>query len=195
MFCPKCGTKNPDDGKFCRKCGTDLAVVSQAIGNESDSGSGNLAIYVDPTGISAQVYDSKKTKDPDDIFSSGLRQTIGGFGFLVISALLFLTNVANGQRWWWALLFPAFSMMASGISKIAKANRLEKRKTDSTNAPKPVSSNPVASLPPTRTDYVSPNSEKYQTGDLVPSSVIENTTRHLKTDSEGETMTLPQDKG
>ncbi|MDH3530639.1 MAG: zinc-ribbon domain-containing protein, partial [Acidobacteriota bacterium] len=31
MFCPKCGTKNPDDGKFCRKCGTDLAPVTQML--------------------------------------------------------------------------------------------------------------------------------------------------------------------
>ena len=31
MFCPKCGVKNPDDGKFCRKCGTDLNLVSDAI--------------------------------------------------------------------------------------------------------------------------------------------------------------------
>ncbi|MGI8670151.1 MAG: zinc-ribbon domain-containing protein, partial [Aridibacter sp.] len=23
MFCPKCGTQNPENGKFCRKCGTD----------------------------------------------------------------------------------------------------------------------------------------------------------------------------
>ncbi|MEW6125875.1 MAG: cell wall-active antibiotics response protein LiaF [Acidobacteriota bacterium] len=31
MFCPKCGTQN-EYGKFCRKCGTNLSGVSQAIG-------------------------------------------------------------------------------------------------------------------------------------------------------------------
>ena len=37
MFCPKCGIQNPDAGKFCRSCGTDL-------GNVSDALSGNIVI-------------------------------------------------------------------------------------------------------------------------------------------------------
>ena len=31
MFCPKCGTQNPETGKFCRSCGTDLGNVSEAL--------------------------------------------------------------------------------------------------------------------------------------------------------------------
>ena len=31
MFCPKCGQQNPEKGKFCRGCGTDLGNVSQAL--------------------------------------------------------------------------------------------------------------------------------------------------------------------
>ncbi len=27
MFCSKCGEKNPDDGKFCSKCGTALTAT------------------------------------------------------------------------------------------------------------------------------------------------------------------------
>ena len=38
-------------------------------------------------------------------------------------------------------------------------------------------------------DYVSPGSV-YNTGDLVPPSVTDNTTRHLEIDKDGETMTL-----
>lgn len=30
MFCQKCGTQNPDDGKFCSKCGNDLKSTIQA---------------------------------------------------------------------------------------------------------------------------------------------------------------------
>lgn len=40
MICPKCHTPNPDDGKFCKKCGTSLAVVvcpSCKKENDSDS--------------------------------------------------------------------------------------------------------------------------------------------------------------
>ena len=35
MFCPKCGTQNPEKGKFCRTCGTDLAPVSEALSGKS----------------------------------------------------------------------------------------------------------------------------------------------------------------
>lgn len=31
MFCQKCGTQNPDDGKFCSKCGNDLSIANQSI--------------------------------------------------------------------------------------------------------------------------------------------------------------------
>ena len=48
-----------------------------------------------------------------------------------------------------------------------------------------------ASLPPKQTEYVAPES-RYKTGDLVPPSVTDSTTRHLEMNSEGETMTLPK---
>src|SRR5688572_33103973 len=31
MYCPKCGIQNNDDPKFCRACGENLKVVSQAM--------------------------------------------------------------------------------------------------------------------------------------------------------------------
>ena len=50
---------------------------------------------------------------------------------------------------------------------------------------------PNNALPPQQTEWVSPES-RYKTGDLVPPSVTDNTTRHLEMDSEGKTMTLPK---
>ena len=46
-------------------------------------------------------------------------------------------------------------------------------------------------LPPNQTEYVQPES-RYKTGDLIPASVTDGTTRHLEINSEGETMTLPK---
>jgi hypothetical protein len=34
MYCPTCGAKNPDEGRFCRSCGTDLEIVSRALHGE-----------------------------------------------------------------------------------------------------------------------------------------------------------------
>ena len=31
MYCPHCGTENVQDTKYCRSCGNDLRLVSQAI--------------------------------------------------------------------------------------------------------------------------------------------------------------------
>ena len=195
MFCPKCGTKNPDDGKFCRKCGTDLGGVSKALKNEGDSALTSFGDSMDPTGFSSSGRHGNRNKTPEDVWGLGIRNTIFGFGFLIISMVLFFTNVAGGQSWWWAMLFPGFSLIAGGIGSIAKANRLEKRLAENRKLKAQIDSpRENVSLPPKQTDYIPADSSSYNTGDLVPSSVVENTTRHLKTDSEGETMTLPSDK-
>lgn len=204
MFCPKCGTENPEEGKFCRKCGTDLSGVSRAIGNETHTGLDLMGVgYGDELQMGSGDSSSgswsgscatENSKDPDDLFAAGVRSSIFGVGFLVISAVLFFTNVAGGQAWWWAMLFPGFGMLAGGVGNIAKARRLERRfssgRSDTRNA---VGPGPARrEIPEASTDFVSPGrSRDYETGDLVPPSVVEGTTKHLKMDSEGETMTLP----
>ncbi len=184
MFCQKCGTKNPDNGKFCRSCGTDLAVVPEQTG-----------INLKPADYYIDRKGRVRSNNPDDLWSSGVRNTIMGIGFLIVSLTLLITHVANGQNWWWAMLFPGFSLLASGIGNISKAKRLEKKTLQSNfqtqSPPLFAQSHPNAGLPPSQTDYVAPDS-RYQTGELVPPSVIESTTRHLQMDSEGKTMTLPK---
>ena len=187
MFCPKCGQQNPDNGKFCRSCGTDLGNVSAALSvpeqgrSLSSSSKGRRGRHEDlPSSDSA-------------VFGHGLRSTLMGIGFLVISAVLFFTNVAGGSKWWWAMLFPAFTMLARGLSdviryRMASGGSLSGQKQDGPTA-FPVHSEPA--LPPQRFEPARPESV-YKTGDLVPPSVTDHTTRHLEMDSEGKTMTLPK---
>jgi len=34
MYCPKCAAENPDQTKFCRRCGTGLEVIALALNNQ-----------------------------------------------------------------------------------------------------------------------------------------------------------------
>ncbi len=180
MFCPKCGTKNPETGKFCRKCGTDLGTVSDAI-------SGNLS----------SSKESKKHKKEKNTWESAMGSLFMGVAFLTISIILGVTNAANGQRWWYWMLIPAFAMIGAGVAKVIQLKQDTQKdiSIDLTDDTKQINSQQQEALPPSQTEYVSPMGDsEYQTGDLVPPSVVENTTRHLEMDSEGQTMTLPEDK-
>jgi zinc-ribbon domain len=137
MFCQKCGTQNPDDGKFCRSCGTDLGIAPESQG-----------INLKPADYYIDRKGRVRSNNPDDLWSAGIRNTILGVGFLIVSIALFLTHVANGQNWWWAMLFPAFSLLSSGISNIAKSKRIEKKQLYKVMSPQPaVFGAPSANLP------------------------------------------------
>ncbi len=180
MFCPKCGTKNPEDGKFCRKCGTDLGNVTDALSGKLSSGSDN----------------KRKHRKENISWDSAIRKLFMGIAFLAVSIVLGFTGAAGGRNWWFWLLIPAFAMMGAGVAQIINLKQgTQDHSIDLTDDTKQISSQKQQALPATQTEYVSNIPDKnYQTGDLVPPSVVENTTRHLEMDKEGETMTLPQDK-
>jgi hypothetical protein len=195
MFCQKCGTQNPDNGKFCRACGTDLGNNSIAVAGGSSMQPiqpVNPAFYVNRKG-------RIKSNDPDELWAGGIKSVIMGVGFLVVALALLITNVAGGQAWWWSMLFPAFSMLAAGASHIARSKRItEKQSTGNFVAQNQfLNSQTPQNLPATQTDYIKPQQKSiYDTGELfAPPSVTEGTTRHLEINNEGETMSLPKEVG
>ncbi|MCY7345445.1 MAG: zinc-ribbon domain-containing protein [Pyrinomonadaceae bacterium] len=179
MFCPKCGTQNVETGKFCRRCGTDLGNISEAL-------SGNL-----PKPLNLV---DKKGKPIN--WESAMVKIFTGLAFLLVAVVLGITNVAGGRFWWFWMLIPAFGSLGSGI---AHYTQLKKNERQNNQLAPPQAQNvfsaapPNNALPPPQTAYVAPDS-RYKTGELVPPSVVEGTTRHLEINSESETMTLTQKK-
>lgn len=176
MFCPKCGQPNPETGKFCRGCGTDLGNVSSAL----------AAVPAMP----ALVMD-KKGKPVS--WEGAITKFATGFAFIAIAIVLGVTNMAGGRVWWFWMLIPAFTMIGSGVAQYVQLKKAEKGLLPLPPAESTANLSAVqnTALPPAQTTWVAPES-RYKTGDLVPPSVTDGTTRHLEMDSEGKTMTLPK---
>lgn len=191
MFCPKCGVKNPEAGKFCRNCGTDLSSVSDALSEKSSNEMSGFGTMIQPM----QPISLPNRKGQSVSWESMLSRLFTGLAFLVISIILGVSGVANASRWWFWLLIPAFAMLGTGLAQYIQLKKNEQKSITNTEQPEIVKSfdqNSNASLPPIQTEYAVAPDSRYKTGDLVPPSVAEGTTRHLEMNSEGETMTLPK---
>ena len=186
MFCPKCGTQNPENGKFCRSCGTDIAVVTNALAGK------NTGVNKFDFALAELEKKDKRRKNPDDVFADGIREIFGGLGFVAVAVILAVTGIIGGKVWWFWLLIPATAMMGNGIANIWKSKRMAKRiKADDVEPNLLNQPQPNAVLPPINSEYIAPET-RYKTGDLVPPSVTDSTTRHLEINTENETMTLPK---
>ncbi|MGH9828380.1 MAG: hypothetical protein ACREDR_34580 [Blastocatellia bacterium] len=75
MFCPSCSTAAPDGAKFCKSCGLNLTVVTQAVG-------GGVAT-VDP--LREREYRRARKKISDGIHGSAI-----GIGMLVVAGAAYL---------------------------------------------------------------------------------------------------------
>lgn len=186
MFCPKCGTKNPDNGKFCRSCGTDLSPVSDALSGKSNNKLQGFGKF--QPNNSVQLFD-KKGKPVH--WESAMTKLFSGIAFLAVTIALAFSVMGTG--WWFWMLIPAFSCLGAGIAQIIQLRKNEKMISVTPPETQNVLKEELkAELPPSQTNYIAPDS-RYKTGDLAaPPSVVEATTRHLEMDSEGETMTLPK---
>lgn len=170
MFCPKCGTQNPDEGKFCRSCGSDLGNVSSALSTP-------------------QPQRLVNHKGKPIHLEGAISKIFTGLAFLVIAIVLSFSVMGTG--WWFWMLIPAFGSLGAGIAQymqLREAKRTQVGSAGSAATLPPPSNN---ALPPQQTQWAAPES-RYKTGDLVPPSVAEGTTRHLEIDTEGQTMTLPK---
>ncbi|MEP6946366.1 MAG: zinc-ribbon domain-containing protein [Acidobacteriota bacterium] len=177
MFCPKCGQQNPETGKFCRSCGTDLGNVSSAL-----------------SGILPRSHALVDKKGKPISFEGAITKFFTGLAFIVIACILGFTGAAGGHGWWYWMLIPGFGSLGSGIAQYLQIKRAESGRPTYSAAESQPAFQPHSDprpLPPQQTHFASPES-RYKTGDLVPPSVTDNTTRHLNMDSEKGTQALPK---
>ncbi len=193
MFCPKCGVKNSEAGKFCRGCGTDLGTISDALSGKPSNEMPGFGMMIQPMQPINLLNKKGKTVNLESMLST----LFTGFAFLIISIILGITGMAGGRNWWFWMLIPAFAMLGTGIAQYIQYTQIKKHgqksipNSEQPGTAKSFKQTQNASLSPIQTEYIAPDS-RYNTGDLVPPSVAEGTTRHLEMNSEGETMTLPK---
>ena len=155
MYCPNCAAMNNDDTKFCRVCGANLSLVSQALTGKLPTGSSKGQLKCDLPHL------DKRNRAPS--IGKGIQQAFMGVGFLLVAFAIGLFG--GGRGWWFWFLIPAFIFLGKGVADIVTA----KMELNSGAARSPIEPAPRAvEMPP------------HNTGPIVPPpSVTEQTTRHL----------------
>ena len=155
MFCPKCGSKNAEDAKFCRACGADVS---------------NVLAVVEGGQMRAPALAEKQL----NYFAAGLGSTIIGSGMVVAAILAVAFSPRLAILTIFALAFASI-FLGLGISLMVKARGVKKLREL-----KPAES--AAALPAGEPDYIKPSHSIYETDELsaTPVSVTEHTTTHLK---------------
>ncbi|MEP6787941.1 MAG: zinc-ribbon domain-containing protein, partial [Acidobacteriota bacterium] len=115
MFCPKCGSQNADETKFCRGCGAD---VSNALA-PANAGSGRRfsgKTLPAPMSIAERQI---------ELFSRGIRGLIMGGGLFIVSALAFMLS-DRGLTFSLFMLAFGFLLVGTGISRLTHSRGLKK---------------------------------------------------------------------
>jgi hypothetical protein len=151
MYCPTCGIQATDNATFCRGCGSNLAIVSQAL-------TGTLVP------ATAERNDDRKRKKPRTLVE-GFTTIFTGLAF-VLAAFATLFYAPAGRLWWYWLFIPAFSCLGSGIAMIVEI-KLGQRPPATRQVP----------VPPAPNTSELAAGESYRI--TAPPSVVEATTRQL----------------
>lgn len=162
MFCPSCGTQVAEEKKFCIKCGTNLAVVSDALAGRSAPSEPSPLIKAVP-----QFHRE---------LGKAVAKGVTGAGLLVTALIVFLAS-QHPDAVVFAILLSIGGMIYLGkaigtyYEALAAVRQAEMIAAQQKAAQSVLSAAPLASLsPPVPT-----------TSNLIsPGSVIEHTTKHLE---------------
>lgn len=163
MYCPKCAAQNVADSRFCRVCGTNLALVTQAL-------SGNL-----PTLSNEHTPFKKLQRSPS--LSHGISKLFSGMSFFAVTAILWFSMRQEWSVW---LLIPAFTLLGKGVSEILAFIYLQPKLSSPPNLSAQPVQIPTYSAPRTGelTPKTIPERESLRIM-MPPPSITEETTRNL----------------
>ncbi len=152
MFCPKCGTKNPANGKFCRSCGTDLSPVSDALAGKSSNQWQNFSAMKPIKPLEPMDLWNHKGKPVH--WEGAFGKLFMGIAFMVVSIVIAVSG--RGTGWWFWMLIPAFSMLGAGIAQIMQLRKNEKGMISGMPPETQFDSgvDQKLNLPPSQTDYI-----------------------------------------
>ena len=169
MFCPKCGSENGDETKFCRGCGANLGGVLASLDEKRKRG----------TAIFDDLGKPKRSLEERAIIlqSRAIRGAITSVAFLLGSGLLLFVAPPTGIAWI-VLLTLGLVVLAGTIARATQASGY--RKLAAKQQP--------AELGAARQEFVQPPRSIYDTDDLTatPFSVTERTTNLLRRMGEDE---------
>ena len=189
MFCPKCGSQNAVETKFCRGCGENLSDLLPPRLRNAATPPVQAGSEVTTTAFGGR-FSGKRGDAPMsiaeqqiDLFSRGIRGLIMGGGLFVVSALAFVLS-ERGLTFSLFMLAFGFLLVGTGISRLIHARGLkELGKRDE-----------PAELTSGQADYIKPRESIYDTDGLLarPLSVTEHTTTHLEMDTDGDMFSTPK---
>jgi hypothetical protein len=168
MFCPKCGAQNGEGLSFCRGCGEDLSLVSQALGRN-------------PSLLIAHKLDRAVRKNPTvqlTWLKNQRRRAAGELlgGAFMLFALIWFVLLGKGNPEFAYGVIAAFScyLMALGVWDLRGASK-------SPEAAPPEETPGTLRGPSAPKELAAPD-----TSEIVPAtSITESTTRKLKEPGRG----------
>ena len=156
MFCPKCATQNLEGASFCRGCGANISLVSQALTGQMTQPP--VEQEVDEGGAFCSPM---RRRGKQLTLEHAFKNIFMGLAFLLIAIAL---SRSIGQGWWFWMLLPSFMFVGTGLAQYIRVRESAKQ----------------ASLvaPPMQRTFSEPARAREELRAPV-ASVTEGTTRHL----------------
>lgn len=195
MFCPRCGSNQSEDLKFCKACGANLYAVRQVVDTRetgesfdwsntwvaemfrsSDEIKRRKAELERQRGITPEIKRYNEIKA--GVITASVGIALGIFLLVFMQGIILGGNVPSDtaeilSRVWIAAVIPLFvglALIVNGLFVSKKIVEAAKRSSDPGLSLEQPDANPQSLRPADTTEFIS-----------VPSSVTEGTTRHLRT--------------